>query len=350
VISTVSSGLGVAVGLPSQLNFSLSQTTLNIEGMDRDGEPNSYRVIASDRMSNPVPVGTAINFVAEGGQIEPIKQVLANNAGSASVTANFLSASPRPANGRITVVAYALGEESFLDQNGNNIFDIGEPFQDLGNVFVDRKFDGSYDSAEDQSIATTSFGAAACSALTSPLLRLDASIPTVPATCDTAWGRAYVRRATETVLSTSAARPLWAGDASAGLDGTCAVANLFTESTEATTSKFYRVGPGGLYNVGASGTINFLAADANAVRLNPMAAGTTISATIKTPSSGSGTVAVEGGSPIASTLEASNVTLSYSLTTTNVATIFVTFTSPRGLSTTISLPISTQGPGTACAL
>ena len=36
-ISTVSSSLSIAVGLPSQLNFSLSQQTRNIEGFDIDG-------------------------------------------------------------------------------------------------------------------------------------------------------------------------------------------------------------------------------------------------------------------------------------------------------------------------
>lgn len=350
VIGTVSSTLAVAVGLPSQLNFSLSQGTLNIEGMNSDGTTNTYSVIASDRMANPVPSGTAINFVAEGGQIEPIKQVEVDASGLSRVTANFITASPRPANGRITVVAYALGEESFLDQNGNNVFDNGEPFQDLGNVYVDRKFDASYDPTDDQSIATTSFGAAACAVTASPLLVTDASIPSVPGTCDTGWGRAYVRRATETVLSTSAARPVWASNIAASLDSSCAVENLFTESTESARTKFYRVGDGGLYNLPASGIISFLASDANAVRLNPMAAGSTVSATIRVPPTGSGTANVEGGSPIPSTLSAGGVTLSYSLANTTGGTIFITFQSPSGLRTTVSLPISTQGPSTACVL
>ncbi|MBK6850025.1 MAG: Ig-like domain-containing protein [Burkholderiales bacterium] len=117
VVGTVSSTLAIAVGLPSQLNFSLSQGTKNIEGADLDGTTNTYVVIASDRLANPVPNGTAVNFVAEGGSIESIKQVVLPSAdGISRVIANFVSASPRPANGRITVVAYALGEEPFLDK------------------------------------------------------------------------------------------------------------------------------------------------------------------------------------------------------------------------------------------
>ena len=66
-ISTVSSVLAVAVGLPSQLNFSLAQGTINIEGYNIQGTPNTYTVVGSDRLGNPVPDGTAINFVTEGG-------------------------------------------------------------------------------------------------------------------------------------------------------------------------------------------------------------------------------------------------------------------------------------------
>jgi hypothetical protein len=54
-ITTVSSSLSIAVGLPSQLNFSLSQATRNIEGYDIDGTANTYNIIASDRLGNPVP-------------------------------------------------------------------------------------------------------------------------------------------------------------------------------------------------------------------------------------------------------------------------------------------------------
>jgi hypothetical protein len=68
-ITTVSSNLSVAVGLPSQINFSLSQGIRNIEGYNIDGTPNTYQIIAADRSGNPIPEGTSINFVAEGGQV-----------------------------------------------------------------------------------------------------------------------------------------------------------------------------------------------------------------------------------------------------------------------------------------
>ena len=218
-ISTVSSSLSIAVGLPSQLNFSLSQQTINIEGYDIDGVTNVYSIIASDRLANPVPDGTAINFIAEGGQVEASKFTGLVN-GLSRTSANFVSASPRPVDGRVTVVAYALGEESFLDVNGNNAYDEAtastprEDFHDLGNVYLDRLYDGYYDAATDQFIALSLPGVPAsmtCYVNQSPLLALDSSIPSVPGTCDGVWGRAYVRRAAETVFSTSVARPLWVG-------------------------------------------------------------------------------------------------------------------------------------------
>jgi hypothetical protein len=36
----------------------------------------------------------------------------------------------RPAYGRVTILAYALGEEDFFDTNGNNVFDAGDTFVD----------------------------------------------------------------------------------------------------------------------------------------------------------------------------------------------------------------------------
>ena len=182
LITTVSSSLAIAVGLPSQLNFSLSQGSHNIEGYNIDGVTNTYNIIASDRLGNPVPAGTAVNFVTEGGQIEAIKLTTIDANGIARTSANFLSSSPRPVDGRITVVAYALGEESFLDQNGNNVWDASEPFQDLGSLYLDRVYNGHYNGVNDQYIALSLPGATptACVTPASPLLQLDRSIPSIP--------------------------------------------------------------------------------------------------------------------------------------------------------------------------
>jgi hypothetical protein len=353
-ISTVSSNLSVAVGLPSQLNFSLSQGLRNIEGYNIDGTPNTYQIIAADRSGNPVPAGTSINFVTEGGQVEPSKQTQLVN-GIARTTANFVSSEPRPIDGRITVTAYALGEESFLDLNGNNTWDSGEPFQDLGNIFKDRLFDGTYDAAVDEYVPLNINNTTAC-VVSSGLLALDPSIPSMPNTCDGQWsgaGQVYVRRSAETVLATSGGRPLWAD--TSGLSSSCQKINLQVGPLPSQTSTFTLVAGDTWYGGGSSSTLNFIVADANPgspsqsllPRLNPMAAGTTISAS--TPTSGL-SVVVGGGSPVPSTTEASAASVAYSFTDPAVGSgvIFVNFRSPSGVTTSVSVPVVRLSRPTAC--
>jgi hypothetical protein len=346
-ISTVSSSLSVAVGLPSQLNFSLSQGTLNIEGFDIDGTPNTYNIIASDRLSNPVPAGTSINFVAEGGQIEGIKQI-ALVSGLARTTANFISASPRPANGRVTIVAYALGEESFIDGNGNNVYDCGESFQDLGDIYIDRAFNGTFDAADDQFISLSTTNTTTCSLPVanppSPLLTLNAAIPSVTANAangakgpDGIWGRAYVRRAAETVLSTSSARPVWVGSPGSLVTG--ATIALATDSS-GVQSTFNVLGGSSVQVSSVQGSLNFLISDANPVRLNPMAAGTTVGATTTT----AGWTVTASGGPVPSTLSAplGIIDFKFDPTATNAsktATVQVSITSPGGLTTSLRFNI-----------
>lgn len=343
-ISTVSSNLSVSVGLPSQLNFSLSQGTLNIEGYDIDGTPNTYQVIASDRSANPVPAGTSINFVAEGGQVEGIKRIAIVN-GIARTTANFVSSSPRPLDGRITVLAYALGEESFLDSNGNNVFDAGEAFQDLGNVYRDRDYNGTYDSAVDEFVSLTISNSNTCAPNPNALLSLGGpSIPSQTGTCDGVWsgaGQVYVRRAVETVLSTSVARPLW-GNPGAVLDASCVAIPLRTSPSTSTTP-FVPVGAPGArraYVGNRSGVIDVIAADANPVRLNPLAAGSVVSAS--TTTSGL-TVGISGGSPIPSTNSATGVSLSYEFTLPAVTsgTVTLAVRSPGGLTSSFTFVLDT---------
>jgi hypothetical protein len=359
-IATVSSNLSVAIGLPSQLNFSLSQSSRNIEGYDIDGTTNTYTIIAADRSGNPVPVGTAISFVAEGGQIEASKQTQLVG-GIARTTANFVSSEPRPVDGRVTVTVYALGEESFIDLNGNNQYDAGESFQDLGNVFKDRNFDGIFDASVDEYLPLGINNASACAVTSNALLALDASIPTVgklpgapfsePNTCDGLWsgaGQAYVRRAVETVLSTSAARPLWAS--TTGLAASCSKIILQTGNSPtdlSTANQLTRVNNDTWYGGGAAGTLSFIVADANpgrtaiglSPRLNPMAAGTLITAT--TPTTGL-SVTLNGGSPVPSTSAPSGLSISYEFTDTavNSGVVNLRFTSPSGLISTFTVGVA----------
>ncbi|MCZ8234699.1 MAG: Ig-like domain-containing protein [Inhella sp.] len=363
-ISTVSSNLSIAVGLPSQLNFSLSQGTINIEGYDYDGTANTYTIIASDRLGNPVPEGTSVNFVAEGGQIQAIRQSTVVN-GLSTITANYLSSAPKPLDGRITVLAYALGEKSFLDANGNNVYDSGEDYQDLGDVFLDRlynfggrekgtaygtptnpgRFDPStgFNAAEDQVISLGYAGSSACVASASSLLDLSVSIPVKPSTCSVGWGQAYVRRATETVLSRSTPRMLYGTSSqvmgggvlqaasAAGCPRTVNLRLFYDGSDTPQTIDFYVAGSGGtFYNTGTQGAFSLIVADSNPVAYNPMPAGTIVAV----QASSGLTPTLLGGSPVPSTSYPTGLTIGYKFDdTTTTGSITVTTTSPRGVGT-----------------
>ena len=355
-ISTVSSTLAIAVGLPSQNNFSLSQRTLNIEGYNIDGISNTYTIIASDRLGNPVPTGTAVNFVTEGGQVQAVG-FTTTVSGLSSTTVNFQSSSPRPADGRVTVLAYALGEESFLDRNGNNTFDATEDFQDLGDVFLDRLFNRSYSVSEDQFIPLSITGGAACTSAASSLLTLGAESPSKPSSCDSVWGRAYVRKAAQTILATSSARPLFgfalpprsaAADLASCTAGRLVLRNPvsgfqsglvdgYNADDSANNTAVFQMGSVQLYGVDKAGVFSFIVADANPVALNPMAAGTiiTVSATAGL------TATVAGGSPVPSTLWPTAAAINYGFDdSVDSGVITVTFRSPSGLATSYSQSLS----------
>ncbi|MBS0369261.1 MAG: hypothetical protein JSS57_08685 [Proteobacteria bacterium] len=153
-IKTQSPNLTISTGRPTQDRFSLSIGTFNVEGWRRDGSTSTATVYAYDRMGNLVPDGTVVNFVSEGAGIQPS---CTTSSGACSVT--FTSGELRPRSdsepsqygvtkGRVTVLAYAMGEESFDDLNGNNVWDLDEPYRKLGDAFVDSNENGVWDSGE----------------------------------------------------------------------------------------------------------------------------------------------------------------------------------------------------------
>lgn len=370
-VATVSSSLAVAVGLPSQQNFSLSQRTFNIEGLEIDGATNAYTIIASDRLGNPVPEGTAINFIAEGGQVQAIRQTTLSN-GLASATANFQSSTPKPTDGRVTVLAYALGEESFLDENGNNVYDAGEDYQDLGDVFLDRLFNGTYNANEDQFVSLSISGNSVCNTASSSLLLLGVNAPSRAITqtgapissCVAGWGRAYVRKAVQTVFSGSGAKlgniggpsnaTTWAS-ASAG--ALCPRQSIippvspytpYGANDAAAQVQFFTLGGNTvIQNLGASGSISFMVADNNDTALNPVAAGSTITAAATTGVAAN----VLSGTPVGNSLVPTDAVVGVAFDdSASSGTITITVRSPSGRSSVISQRVyRNQAPGSvAC--
>jgi hypothetical protein len=145
-ITTQSDQLAITTGIPTERNMSLSLETLNPEAWLIDGVKVAVTARLADRFNNPVPDGTAVTFTAEGGSIGGSCTTI---SGACSV--DWVSQNYRPSDGRVTIMASASGEESFVDVNGNGEFDDADSFpaqNDLPEAYRDDNENGSHDSGE----------------------------------------------------------------------------------------------------------------------------------------------------------------------------------------------------------
>lgn len=164
--------VSVQTGVASQERFSIAVEKLNPHAGNHLGETVQVTARAADRFGNWVPDGTRINFTTELGDIEPSCQT---ENGGCSVT--WTSQGPQPGHydpkradasrecpsppvvsiirkdkegllntvacgrndrfGRSTITAWTVGEESFEDRDGNNLFSLGEVWIALPEAFRD---------------------------------------------------------------------------------------------------------------------------------------------------------------------------------------------------------------------
>jgi len=117
--------------------------------------------------------------------------------GDSRCSVSIRSQGGRPANGLVTIMAYAAGEEDFDDANGNNTYDCGETFRDLTLAY------------RDDTMTST---------LVNPYVGFEFSVPrgAASSTCalsstptvsigDGVWGAADVRKQQVIVFATSGA-------------------------------------------------------------------------------------------------------------------------------------------------
>lgn len=151
-LASQSDQLTITTGIPDDARMSIAATTLNIEGADIDGTTTVVTARLGDHFGNPVPNGTAVNFVAEAG-------LVTNSAGIATGSCtttdsqcqvNLRSQGDRPFNGRVTVLSYVLGEETFVDLDGDGLADNGAErvkidgtSSDLSEAFLDSNENGT---------------------------------------------------------------------------------------------------------------------------------------------------------------------------------------------------------------
>ncbi len=207
-IQTDSFVLAIASGRPVQSRLSLALEKRSVEGFNLDGTTTTVTLSLSDRQGNPVPDGTAVNFVTEGGVmippicntgawVNPATGVTQGFAGNSQCMVTIRSQGTRPGNGLVTILAYAPGEEDFVDANGNNVYDCGESFTDLGLAYRDDRMTSGlvnpYIAGE--FIVPRSADTSLCGVGATPSA----------AAGDGVWGAADVRQQTVIVFATSAA-------------------------------------------------------------------------------------------------------------------------------------------------
>ena len=165
-ISGLSDTLIISTGLPIQKSMSLSVDSYNINGWAIDGTVANVTIRMADQYGNPISDDTAVSFVTEGGAIGTPAIGGCTTVGG-GCTVQLHSQNFRPANGRVTILAYVQGLEDFVDSNGDGQYsctnftapdgsvspvyrpltDIcvsgGEPFTDQGDPFLDAGVLGS---------------------------------------------------------------------------------------------------------------------------------------------------------------------------------------------------------------
>lgn len=160
-ISGISDALTISTGFPIQKAMSMSVDKYNIEGLDYDGVPAQITVRLADQYGNPISDNTTINFVSEGGAVGSSLQGACQTS-NGGCTVPLISQNFKPANGRVTVLAYAQGIEDFVDSNGDGQYSCtnftspagaapssvfrplidtcvsgGEPYTPMGDPFLD---------------------------------------------------------------------------------------------------------------------------------------------------------------------------------------------------------------------
>lgn len=171
-VFALSKKVSVASGRATQNGFSIS-TTKNILALNVDGDTTTITASLADRVGNPVPNGTVVSFISEGGRVTPR---CTTSDGTCEV--EFSTQNPRPADNRVTVIAYVEGDKAYTDMNGNNRFDAGDILaQNIGDFFRDDNENNRYD----QNLGEFVYRKGASGATCAPS---SFNQPNIPGTCD----------------------------------------------------------------------------------------------------------------------------------------------------------------------
>jgi hypothetical protein len=165
LLAAQSNQLFVSTRIPHQNGFSVSASVLNPEFFNVDGQQITLTVTASDRYGNPVPDGTPVTFKTEGG-IGVIRDAsgkvgsctLVNSQCTVTLTSagnrSVLTQKGSSLNGRQHILAFAVGEDSFVDNDANGVLSSGDSFPPpgsyrYGDPFIDGNENGLREAGEE---------------------------------------------------------------------------------------------------------------------------------------------------------------------------------------------------------
>jgi hypothetical protein len=166
-ISTSSGNLSIGGGVPSATHFDLATNKFNLEGFGYNNIQATITAYLADRFGNyNVLQGTSVSFFTEAGAIDTSSVTDANGLTSAT----FRTQDPRPADvvpllgepsytvgghtynphdGWVTILVTTTGEETFVDNNANGVYDLGtDTFIDIGEPFIDANDNGVHNTGE----------------------------------------------------------------------------------------------------------------------------------------------------------------------------------------------------------
>jgi hypothetical protein len=130
-LTSSSTNVSIAGGPPSGAHIGVAPAFRNIAGLVTQGIICPVTAIVGDRFGNPVPQNTTVSFFTNGGVVTPqgLTDALGNTPGvdiktgpptpHVGTATNFGD----PRTGLVTVIAVTQGEETFIDSNGNGLFD-----------------------------------------------------------------------------------------------------------------------------------------------------------------------------------------------------------------------------------
>ncbi len=139
-------GITLGIGKNVLLNNTDDSTTITMRFTNRNG--------------TNVPTGTVVNFISEGGKVDP--SCATDDTGSCTVT--FTSQQPRPVDGRASVLAYLEGDKQYIDHNGDNNYTAGidSLVKNIGDFFRDDNENNVYNSDIGEFIYRRNNGSLSC--------------------------------------------------------------------------------------------------------------------------------------------------------------------------------------------